>query len=163
MTEKGKGQVGKTYEEGRTRVEEGKAGRKEWCWWTKKLLGELGMEEVWQTEDVGSKGEWIRRIKQMIEMKNQGEWRERILGKGKLRLYNKLKDKPGKEHYLTLWRKRVSRMVRLRGGVAALQVETGRRWKKRRADRICKECMMRKVKLVYFQSFSIIPDTATLA
>ena len=145
VTEKGKGQVGKTYEEGRTRVEEGKAGRKEWCWWTKKLLGELGMEEVWQTEDVGSKGEWIRRIKQMIEMKNQGEWRERILGKGKLRLYNKLKDKPGKEHYLTLWRKRVSRMVRLRGGVAALQVETGRRWKKRRADRICKECMMRKV------------------
>jgi hypothetical protein len=145
VREKGKGQVGETYEEGRRRVEEGKAGRKEWCWWTKKLLGELGMEEVWLKEDVGEKGEWARRVKQMVEMKNRRAWREGIIGKGKLSLYNQVKDKPKKEYYLGLWRKRVSRMVRLRGGVVSLQVETGRRWRKRRAERICKECTLGKV------------------
>ena len=41
------------YEEGRKRLREGKAGKREWCVETKRLIYELGLGDVWETEMVG--------------------------------------------------------------------------------------------------------------
>ena len=33
-----------------------------WCRYTKKLLIELGMREEWDSEDLGKRSEWMRRV-----------------------------------------------------------------------------------------------------
>jgi hypothetical protein len=145
VSEKGESRVGKVYEEGRERVQLERAKKQEWCWQTRRLLFELGMKDVWENEEVGDKTEWKRRVVKAIQVKGLREWRARLAMKSKLWLYRQIKEAPKKEHYLEMWRRRVSRTVRLRAGVAALQVELGRRWKKTRGQRICKECDQGKV------------------
>jgi hypothetical protein len=145
VDEGGRGRLGQAYHEGRNRVQEGQAKQEEWCWQTRKVLLELGMGEVWEKEEVGEKREWGRRVKKAMEVRSLREWRDGLAKKGKLWLYRQVKVEPKKEYYLRGWRKRVARMVRLRAGVAALQVELGRRWNKRRVERICKECDQGKV------------------
>jgi hypothetical protein len=92
------------------------------------------MEEMWEGEKVGEKREGERRVKKAVGLKSLREWREGMAEKGKLELYRQIKEVPKKENYLTMWRKQVARTVRLRAGVAALQLELGRRWKKRRGE-----------------------------
>ena len=55
------------YQEGRRRVEEGRAKSKaEWCVETKRLLKEVGLEEYWKSERVGMQNDWALLVKRMV-------------------------------------------------------------------------------------------------
>jgi hypothetical protein len=145
VRETGSSAVKDVYMEGRRRMRDGRVGKREWCVETKRVLEELGMDEVWERENVGEKKEWKKRVKRMIWRREELRWRKRMLGDGgvvakvTLERYMRIKKKLRPEWFLGESRVWVRKWVRMRGGVQDLEVsrERGRRarWK-----RICYWC-----------------------
>jgi hypothetical protein len=133
------------YKEGRKRVREGRAGAKEWCVETKRVLEELGMDVVWEREDVGDLKRWKNRVKRMIGGREEFRWRGRMIGSGNgkvktsLERYMVIKNKLRAEWFLGESRAWVRRWVKMRGGVQELEVsrERGRRVRRKR---VCYWC-----------------------
>jgi hypothetical protein len=74
------------YREGRLRVEEGRAkSQREWCVETKRLLKEVGLEEYWESEEVGAReqNEWALLVKRMVFRREEAKWREGMWRGGK--------------------------------------------------------------------------------
>lgn len=117
--------------------------KKNWCYYTKLLLEQLGLGHVWQSEDIGvSKVVWMSQVKKAIQDREQKEWQLEIQHKPKLRLYSKLKTKLEFELYLdhsNPWSRRLFTM--LRGGTNRLRIETGRYKKEPLHQRTCNICL----------------------
>jgi hypothetical protein len=148
------GMVGGIYREGRKRIEEGRAGKGEWCVETKRLLEEIGLGEWWITEEVESIERWRGVVYRMMHAQEERRWKMSMIGRGegregkvkvKLARYNRIKSELKREWFLSESRVWVSRWVKLRAGVEGLEVERGRHRRidnKRmeRWERICKLC-----------------------
>ena len=85
------GMVRDVYEEGRRRVERGEAGKGEWCVETKRLLGELGLGEVWVTESVGGMRRWKARVKALMHEREEMRWRQEMAERSTLGRYMRVK------------------------------------------------------------------------
>jgi hypothetical protein len=138
------------YKEGRARVVEGRAKAKsEWCVETKRLLKEVGLEEYWESESVGTQSDWAFLVKRMVFRREEARWRESIWRGGQkglalttLERYARIKRTLRSEWFLNRSRVWVSRWVRMRGGVQELEVTRGRRMSPQvpREDRVCRQC-----------------------
>jgi hypothetical protein len=143
------------YREGRLRVEEGRAkSQREWCVETKRLLKEVGLEEYWESEEVGEQNEWALLVKRMVFRREEAKWREGMWRGGKrgmalttLERYARVKRTLRNEWFLDRSRVWVSRWVRMRGGVQELEVTVGRRRAPQvpRKDRVCRQCHLGEV------------------
>lgn len=147
VREKDEGIVGMVYEEGRRRIEKGEARATEWCVETKRIMVEMGLEEEWRTQDVGSQKEWNVLLKAMMQAREEGRWRKGIMtggakgaAKTKLMRYARIKTKLVREGFLGEDRVWVRRWVKLRAGVEDLEVERGRRRRIPRKERVCTFC-----------------------
>ena len=58
-----------------------------WCIYTKKLLKELHLDEVWRNQVVPPEEEWHQIIQARIHDREQVHWRTQCLTKPKLRTY----------------------------------------------------------------------------
>ena len=115
-----------------------------WLAYTKKLLIDLDLEEVWIRQEIKeSTNEWNKLIEKKIQEREQREWRQRALKKPKLRTYTKYKLLLKEEEYLKNEDEIGRRMMaRIRSGTNKLRIETGRYEKPKQAEeyRICKIC-----------------------
>ena len=108
------------------RIEEAQ-GMDSWCRYTKKLLMELGLEDYWISEKLGTAEEWFLIIRDRIHEREEKQWREEMKKKPKLRTYRKFKHTLEREPYLEIMNKRgITELVRLRGGANRLRIEKGR-------------------------------------
>ena len=70
------------YAEVRRRMAKGEARAGEWCVETKRLMIELGLGDVWESEDVANQGNWPRLIMGLIQKREQIAWWESMAGVG---------------------------------------------------------------------------------
>ena len=106
-----------------------------WLAYTKKLLIDLDLEEVWIRQEIKeSTNEWNKLIEKKIQEREQREWRQRALKKPKLRTYTKYKLLLKEEEYLKNEDEIGRRMMaRIRSGTNKLRIETGRYEKPKQA------------------------------
>jgi hypothetical protein len=97
-----------------------------WCFCTFELLQRYGLDQYWDSEDVGRS--WHRQVFKAVQMVEEREWRARMELKPKLRTYRRLKSKLKCEQYLVRsdGEKRVYDLFKLRCGTNLLRVDTGR-------------------------------------
>ena len=132
----------KMYRVRKAAVDQG-GDKKNWCYRTKVLLEQLGLGQVWASEQIGAtQAGWISQVKAVIKDREQKLWRLEVEQKPKLRLYANLKTNLELELYLgheNFWHRRLFTM--LRSGTNSLRIETGR-WKKEPLDkRVCDICL----------------------
>lgn len=138
--------VRQVYEQGRRAVQQGTAKANTWCVYTRELLGELGLEEHWETNETPGLEEWDLVLREKIEEREQRAWREGVERKPKLELYGRIKTELKMERYLEIEDVRGrSWMTALRGGTHPLRVETGRyraTSRRRRLERWERRCLI---------------------
>ena len=93
--------VRSVYDGGRERVLLGRASKGEWCVETKRLLLELGLRHVWETEVVGDDEAWGSLVWAVIQEREEIRWRREIVGKSTLGRYMRVKEKLKAEWFLT--------------------------------------------------------------
>ena len=95
-----------------------------WCFCTFELLQRYGLDQYWDSEDVGRS--WHRQVFKAVQMVEEREWRARMELKPKLRTYRRLKSKLKCEQYLVRsdGEKRVYDLFKLRCGTNLLRVDT---------------------------------------
>ena len=110
--------------------EEFEKGEKTWCTYTHKLLHDLDMEGVWESEETGDKSEWNTRVFEAIQEREIVMWREQLKSKPKLRTYETIKNELELELYLSSSTNTAGRkiMSAIRTGSNVLRIETGRYW-----------------------------------
>ena len=113
-----------------------------WCKIVRDLLIDLNIGDIWISEEIGDLTAWGENVKSRVSAWEARSWKERILGKPKLRVYRLLKTDLKFEEYLLevpiyLHRRELSRF---RGGTNDLRVETGRYSKEEVAERSCCIC-----------------------
>jgi hypothetical protein len=113
-----------------------------WSRYTHSILTELGLERVWESEEIGKEAEWNKRVKECIARREQRDWWRGVMRKKKLETYRKYKRELKRETYLDTRGDVTGRQIltRLRGGCAGLAVEMGRRCGKGADGRICQLC-----------------------
>ena len=134
------GWVTDSYEESRRRSQK---GEKTWCMYTRGLLGELGLERVWQDQDGLSvtRDKWRSTVTKAVQALEQRMWLKQVLSKPKLRTYCKFKKRLEYEDYLDCGTRGVRRsMTMLRSGSNDLRVERGRYEGLAFEERICRFC-----------------------
>lgn len=114
-----------------------------WCIYTKSLLTELGLQERWANEQVGSKEEWNELVRDRIHNREELLWLTDIDRKPKLRTYKHLKKELKLEDYLLDHRERYGRYetTKLRGGTNRLRIEQGRYEQLGVEQRVCQLCL----------------------
>jgi hypothetical protein len=114
---------------------------KTWCKYTRDLLGELYLEEVWQTEAVGTEEEWNKLVRERIHEREEVKWRTQCLLRPKLRTYCKIKKDLIFEPYLQMHhRGGIPELAKIRGGSNRLRIEQGRYVKEQVNERVCRCC-----------------------
>src|SRR6185312_3022900 len=114
---------------------------KTWCKYTRDLLKELHLGEVWQTEAVGTEGDWNKLVRERIHEREEIKWRTQCLLRPKLRTYCKIKKDLKFEPYLQLHhRGGVPELAKIRGGSNRLRIEQGRYEKEQVNERVCRLC-----------------------
>ena len=84
--------VKRVYRVRKAAVDQG-GDKKNWCYRTKVLLEQLGLGQVWASEQIGaSQAGWISQVKAVIKDREQKLWRLEVEHKPKLRLYANLKN-----------------------------------------------------------------------
>lgn len=111
-----------------------------WCWSTHKLLVDLNLAHVWNSEVTGSATDWRNLIRNCIHQKEVEKWNLGILNKPKLRLYRILKMNFGREVYLKLPYEQRTLIAEMRCGTNRLRIDMGRRWGEEVQNRICLVC-----------------------
>lgn len=117
-----------------------------WLHKTRTLLVELGLGEVWESQQVGTKQQWGAKLAIAIAKREEKWWAAEVKSKPKLRTYLLLKPKLSFELYLNCgdsWRR--SLMTKLRVGTNFLNIELGRWEGKPLAERICNVCLTKQV------------------
>ena len=93
--------VRKIYERRRREFEEGgRRDKKNWCYWTWISLKELGMENIWESENFGNPNAFNRMLRTSIQNLEEKFWEEEMKKKPKLRLYRQIKSSLRIEEYL---------------------------------------------------------------
>ena len=138
------------YEESRERLEREEVERERgenismtdtWCMYTKKLLQELHLEQVWTSQVVPLELEWNTVIRDRIHDREELHWRTQCLLKPKLRTYNLLKTQLRMEPFLRVHhRGGIPELVKLRGGTNRLRIEKGRYTNEPVNERLCVFC-----------------------
>jgi hypothetical protein len=128
------------YEEGRRRIERGVAGKREWCVETRRLLVELGLGELWETEDVGEEKGWKAMVRGVMQEREEMRWRKSMVGKTTLERYMRVKTTLRKEWFLGESRVWVRRWVMMRASATCLEVTVGRWNRVRLEERVCGWC-----------------------
>ena len=114
--------------------------RSSWVFATKKLLTELQLAHIWESEATGPASAWQVLIREAIKAREIAAWDSGIEKKPKLRTYRTLKTAFGREDYLALPPQQRSIIAVMRSGTNSLRIETGR-WKREAVeDRICVLC-----------------------
>jgi Reverse transcriptase (RNA-dependent DNA polymerase) len=114
---------------------------KTWCKYTKHLLQQLQLEDVWETEQVGTEAEWNELVRERIHHREQIKWRTHCLMKPKLRTYVTLKKELKTEPFLDVYhRGGTPELVKVRGGTNRLRIEQGRYVKEAKEERTCVLC-----------------------
>ena len=130
----------------REEQEENKETTDTWCFYTRKLMYELNLEEEWEEEKVGGEEDWNDLVRKKIHEREQEEWRRVCLSKSKLRTYVILKRVLRVDPYLSSRQIRgIPELVKLRGGTNRLRIEQGRYRKEAVEDRICLCCERKEV------------------
>ena len=112
-----------------------------WCKYTRDLLKELHLGEVWQTEAVGTEGDWNKLVRERIHAREEIKWRTQCLLRPKLRTYCKIKKDLKFEPYLqTYHRRAIPELAKIRGGSNRLRIEQGRYEKEQVHERVCRLC-----------------------
>jgi hypothetical protein len=111
----------------------------DWCSQIQNLLKDLGLEQLWFSEKVGSEKEWKSGGKSVIQTREEALWKGEMEKKKKLRLYRTIKFGLEREEYLDVVSDFDERrlVAALRGGTNQLQVEVGRWKKKKLSERTC--------------------------
>ena len=126
--------------------EEKRAVTDTWCRYTRQLLCELDLGQVWNNQSVPPESEWNKIVRDAIHKREQEVWRAQCLSKSKLRTYCKLKPTLRLEPLLdTNHRGGIPELVKLRGGTNRLRIEKGRYTGEAPEDRLCVFCDMREV------------------
>ena len=94
------GMVRSVYDGGRERVLLGRASKGEWCVETKRLLLELGLRHVWETEVVGNDEAWGSLVWAVIQEREEIRWRREMVGKSTLERYVRVKEELRVEWFL---------------------------------------------------------------
>ena len=117
--------VKRVYRVRKAAVDQG-GDKKNWCYRTKVLLEQLGLGQVWASEQIGaSQAGWISQVKAVIKDREQKLWRLEVEHKPKLRLYANLKTKLEPELYLGHENFRNRKLFTvLRCGTNSLRIET---------------------------------------
>lgn len=120
----------------------GLSGVNNWCRYTKRLLKELGLEERWEDERLGSVTEWKKLVKERVFGRENKRWREEMEEGVKTARYRVMKRDLKFEKFLlgNCMRREVANYVKMRAGVAELRVETGRWRGEERGERVCEHC-----------------------
>jgi len=122
--------------------------KKNWCYWIWKFLKDIHLEHVWHSEKVepGGHTNFNQLVRDLIQKRDEEEWRENLDKKSKLRLYRKLKDRLVLENYVVeLEREERRQLTMLRGGTNKLRIETGRWVGEREKERVCNVCLCDEV------------------
>jgi hypothetical protein len=132
--------VRKIYKLSRKRYEE--EGMVNWCSETHRLIRELRLDEEWDNENIKSMESWRHKVETAIQEREERQWRERMRKKPMLRNYVKMKTKLKFEQYLQCdgTRRDKTNMIEMRGGMNGLEINMGRREKKKREERWCRCC-----------------------
>jgi hypothetical protein len=116
----------------------GGSDKKNWCYWTWKALKDLHLEHIWISEKIPEARNFNQLVSQLMKMKEESEWREKMMKKSKLRTYRKLKIKLELEKYvIELDREKRRYLTMMRGGTNKLRIEVGRRKGLREEERVC--------------------------
>ena len=100
----------------------------------------VGLQEHWDLQEAGEG--WNELVEKKVREWEQREWRTRLEGSSKLRLYRLVKQSLVREEYLKSSNIEGRRqMVRFRGGTNTLRIETGRWEGLQREERICLQCL----------------------
>ena len=148
--------VKKVYKESRARLEQEEKKREggeeikitdTWCKYTRDLMCELQLGQVWREQRVPvSEEEWNKTVRDRIHTREQIHWRTSCLTKPKLRTYVKIKRVLRKEPLLNVHHRRgIPEMVKIRGGTNRLRIEKGRYKKESVEQRICLFCEAKEV------------------
>ena len=96
---------------------------KTWCKYTRDLLKDLHLEEVWLTESVGTEAEWNKVIRDRIHEREEIKWRTQCLLRPKLRTYCKIKKDLRFEPYLEVYHGGgIPELAKIRGGTNRLRI-----------------------------------------
>jgi hypothetical protein len=133
------------YKTSRRRLEREEEARlpltRTWCKYTRDLLKELHLAEVWQTEAVGSEEDWNKLVRERIHAREEIKWRTQCLLRPKLRTYCKIKKELKFEPYLLFHhRAGIPELAKIRGGSNRLRIEQGRYENEKASERICRLC-----------------------
>jgi hypothetical protein len=114
---------------------------KTWCKYTRDLLTELHLVEIWQTEAVGTEEDWNKLVRERIHEREEIKWRTQCLLRPKLRTYCKIKKDLRFEPYLQIHhRGGIPELAKIRGGSNRLRIEQGRYEKEQVSQRVCRLC-----------------------
>ena len=133
--------VKRIYDLGRVEYCRGNNPRS-WCKDTEAIMAKYGLTSEWKTEITECQGtQWRKQLKNLIQQKEEIEWKERMIKKSKLRNYRRFKTRLEEEEYIKVEPRDLRRTITsLRSGTNQLRVERGR-WKKEvLEDRICLVC-----------------------
>ena len=113
-----------------------------WCARVRDILIELGLGEIWETQEIGDLKTWNWKVKSEMALRERRNWLQRVMVKDKLRTYRTIRTDLRFEEYLTLvpsfpQRREISK---LRCGTNELQMEQGRWMKQPETERSCVLC-----------------------
>ena len=133
----------KVYDLGRTKLlsslERGEAPEPGWCVYTRSLLIELGLEEVWSSGVVPAS--WLGTVREKIHEREEKAWRQEVEESSKLRTYRHLHEVLEPAPYLECYyRLGLIELVKLRGGTNRLRIEQGRYYGLEASQRTCQVC-----------------------
>lgn len=120
--------------------------KKNWCYWTWKILKDLHLEHIWQSEKIPKVSTFLKLVRDKIKINEESEWREEMKKKSKLRTYRKLKNSLELEPYILQFdRERRRHLTMLRGGTNKLRIERGRWRGENEYERVCNVCITQEV------------------
>ena len=139
--------VYKIYKQRREEFIEGKMKDKNnWCYWTWKFLKDIHLEHVWMSQNMEPGRNFNKLVKNLLQKRDEDEWREQMKKKSKLRTYIKLKSKLVLENYvIEADREKRRQLTMIRGGTNKLRIETGRWARESENERVCNVCLQEQV------------------
>ena len=110
-----------------------------WCHYTRQLLSDLEMGQVWSSQAIEhTQTEWSKIVWDKLKDREQEWWKQRIDSKPRLRTYRLVKECLLLEGYLKsdngIGRRH---LARIRSGANPLRIESGRAKRTPRAERKC--------------------------
>jgi hypothetical protein len=119
----------------------------DWCSQVRKILVDLELGHIWNTELVGKENDWKGLLKASFQAREDKEWKKQVDEKPKLRLYKRLKYALEREEYIDVVSDKDERrlITAMRGGTNTLRIETGRWENELLEERTCVVCAIGQI------------------